>query len=176
MTADDGGVMAKAVFPWETAKSGKRLGRAVVVPKDAMVPFPVAQQIRWLPDADRAVRRTKGYTRGSHYEWARRCPACGRVRVFLAHQKTCSKPCGMVSATFRSSQVLALERRLPRMVAKAKAAKRAAAEARLAREVVGLTPEQAYRKAYRRGYSAGHQAGSRRQLPLDPAHLTREAS
>lgn len=142
--------MADAVFPWEkTRPSGKRLGPDAVVPPNALVPYPLAQD-----------RRSRDYL------WLRRCPACGKARLYRARAKTCSRKCGNSIGFFRASKVRKLHRMLPKMHRLATQARIANMEARIAREVEGLTPLEAWKKAYDRGYAAGHAAGKRGYVRL----------
>lgn len=135
--------MADAVFPWEKARpSGKRLGRAAVVPAGVLLPFPVAQDIR-----------------KRHYLWLRRCPACGRARLYTARSRTCSKSCGNTMGHFRAEKALKLRRMLPKMHRLATQARVANQERRIAVRIAGKTPEEIYRLAYDLGYTSGHAAG-----------------
>jgi hypothetical protein len=120
----------------------------VRVPAELVVPYPVAQQIRWR----------EGKWRPSRLLWLRRCPGCGRVRVYVAASVTCSRRCGHLMSSFRPAKALAFRRRLPRMQAAAAKAKRAKRAGDVAARVAGLTPEQAYEQGYRRGYGAGNRA------------------
>lgn len=135
--------MADAVFPWEKARpTGKRMGRAAVVPPGVLLPFPVAQEIR---------------TR--QYLWLRRCPACGRAKLYSARARTCSKSCGNTMGHFRAERALKLRRMLPKMQRLATKARVANQERRIAARIAGRTPEEVYRLAYSLGYTAGHAAG-----------------
>lgn len=138
--------MADAVFPWELDRaSGKRPGRAVRVPSNALLPYPVAQRI--------GTRQ---------YLWLRRCPTCQRARVYLAQKATCGNSCGVALSHWRRPSQ---ERRMREIHKLAMETRLRNQQTRLAREVEGLTPREAYTKGYERGYSSGHSArrkGTRR--------------
>lgn len=138
--------MADAVFPWELDRAtGKRPGRAVRVPVNAILPYPVAQRI--------GTRQ---------YLWLRRCPTCGRARLYLAQKATCSNSCGVAFSHWRRPHQERRMRELHRLAMQSRLRNQ---QARIADEVRGLTPDAIWRKAYDRGYAAGTSArrkGARR--------------
>lgn len=131
--------MADAVFPWELdAPSGKRRGRPARVPANAVVPYPLAQRLD---------------TR--QYLWLRRCPTCGRARLYAAQKLTCGNSCGVAFSHWRRPHQ---ERRMRELHKRALVVRLQRQQERMAREVAGLTPAEAYTKGYERGYATGHSA------------------
>jgi hypothetical protein len=130
--------VAECVFPWETSATGKRQGRTVRVPPNAVVPYPLAQRIV-----------------GRQYLWLRVCPSCGRNKLFLATKATCGGSCGVALSHWRRPHQ---ERRMRELHRLAMAVRLQRQQERMAREVEGLTPAQAYAKGYERGYATGHSA------------------
>lgn len=124
---------ARVSFPWERRRAGRG-----VVPQNALVPYPVAQEI--------ATRV---------YLWLRRCPVCQETRIMRARPATCSHACGQVRGHFKRPE--GFYRRLSTAGVAARAARR---EARIARMIHGLTAREAFDKGYQAGLRA--RPGSRR--------------
>ena len=131
--------MAEALFPWEKhLATGKRLGRAAVRPANAVLPFPLAQEI--------GTRQ---------YLWLRVCPTCQKRKLYQARQGTCSRSCGQSLRAWRCPRDERKMRAIHKLAVDARIRNR---EARLLAECEGLTAREAYRKGYERGYSSGHAA------------------
>jgi hypothetical protein len=102
------------------------------VPPGALVPHPVAQEIR-----------------SRVYLWLRRCPVCQQPRLYRAERATCSHSCGQTRGHFKRPRQF-----YRRLSAAGVAAREARREARILRAIAGLTPREVWAKAYDAGYQA----------------------
>jgi predicted nucleic acid-binding Zn ribbon protein len=110
------------------------------VPADALLPYPVAQDIK-----DRSV-----------FWYLRRCPVCQQAKPMRSFRRSCSNNCkGVLISITRSPENTA------KMAAVAHANTSKRAELRDCERIVseGLDPIAAYRLGRRRGYRLGETRG-----------------
>jgi hypothetical protein len=128
-------------FPW-----GGRRRADTVTPANALLPYPVAQDIAT-----------------GQYRWLRRCPACGKARIYKADKRTCGNSCGVAFSHWRRPGQDRRMRQLQKLAMQTRLRKQ---RERMAALCAGLTAEQAYALAYKRGYAAGNTAGRKGHRPL----------